>query len=168
MATTTASSASAKVDTAHVAGRRQVRYRNHDEVLADVERLAAGGYRQLGNWSLGQIARHLAAAMNSALDGPAVKAAWPVRMLASLLFKNKVIQGPMKPGFQLPPKFAPSLVPDATADNDGIDILRKAVRRWNTEPQRLPHGFFGALTPDEWEKLMMNHAAMHMSFLLPA
>jgi Protein of unknown function (DUF1569) len=165
MATTTAP---AHVDTARVSGRREISYRNHDEVLADVERLGAGGYRQLGNWSLGQMARHLASAMNTALDGPAVRAAWPMRFVARLLFKNKVVRGPMKPGFQLPPKFAPSLVPAATADHEGIDVLRTAVRRWNSESQRHPHGFFGALTPAEWEQLMLNHAAMHMSFLLPA
>jgi hypothetical protein len=164
MATATAPT---HVDTAHVSGRRDVRYRNHDEVLADVERLAAGGYRQLGNWSLGQIAKHMSLAMNTALDGAKVHAAWPVRMLARLLFKNKAVEGPMKPGFKLPPKFAPSLVPDATADKDGIDALRTAVRRWNKEPQRLPHGFFGALSPTEWEQLMLNHAAMHMSFIVP-
>ena len=167
MATMTSSSKQAKVDTAHVTGRRQVLYRNHDEVLADVGHLAARGYRQLGNWSLGQIARHLAMAMKTALDGAEAKAPWPMRIVAQLFIKNKVVRGPMKPGFQLPKKFAPSLVPDATADEEGIEILRATVRRWHTEPQRLPHGFFGALTAEEWEKLTMNHAEMHMSFLLP-
>ena len=157
---------STQVDTAHVSGRRKIRFNDHDEVLADVERLAAGGYRQLGNWSLGQIATHLAAAMNIALDGAAVRAALPMRLVARLIFKNKVIRGPMKPGFKLPAKFASSLIPDATADQQGIETLRTAVRRWKTEPQRHPHGFFGPLTAEEWEKIMLNHAAMHLSFLV--
>ncbi len=64
MATTTA----AKVDTAHVSGRRKIRYASHDEVLTDVERLAASGYRQLGYWSLGQIAKHLSTRTKSRAD----------------------------------------------------------------------------------------------------
>jgi hypothetical protein len=163
MATTTAP----HVDTAHVSGRRQVRYANHDELLADVERLYAAGYKQLGNWSLGQMCRHLTVAMNMALDGAKVKPALPIRLVARFVFKNKAIAGPMKPGFKLPPKFAGSLIPDTTADADGVAELRTAVRRWNGEPQRHPHAFFGSLTTDEWEKLMLNHAAMHMGFLVP-
>jgi len=165
MATTTA--ATSKVDTAHVSGRRQVQYRDHDEVLADAERLAASGYQHLGNWSLGQIARHLATAMKMALDGAPVTAPWPVRFVARLMYKNKVLRGPMKPGFQLPPKFASALIPDPTADQAGLDALRTAVRRWKSEPQRHPHGFFGPLTPAEWETIMLKHAALHMSFLVP-
>jgi hypothetical protein len=164
MATTLAP---AQVDTAHVSGRRKIQFRDHDEVLAEVERLASGGYRQLGNWSLGQIAAHLAAAMSTALDGASVRASWPMRMIAQWIIKNKVIRGPMRPGFKLPAKFAASLIPDVAADHDGIETLRTAVRRWKAEPQRHPHGFFGALTPAEWEKIMLNHAAMHLSFLVP-
>lgn len=155
------------VDTAKVSGRRTISFHNHDEVLADVERLAASGYRQLGNWSLGQIAEHLALAMGSALDGAKAQAAWPIRLLARLFVKNQLVRGPMKPGFQLPPKFAPALLPGSPADQQGIEALRTAVRRWKTEPQRYPHGFFGKLTPEEWEKIMLNHAAMHLSFVVP-
>jgi hypothetical protein len=162
-----ATATQAPVDTSKASGRREVRYRNHDEVLADAERLAATGYRQLGNWSLGQVAKHLSAAMNTALDGWKVLPAWPIRRLARFLYKDKVVRGPMQPGFKLPAKFASALIPDATADAAGIEALRTAVRRWKTEPQRHPHGFFGKLTSDEWEKLMLNHAAMHMSFLVP-
>jgi hypothetical protein len=162
-----ATAVQAPVDTSKTSGRREIRYRNHDEVLADAERLAATGYRQLGNWSLGQVAQHLAKAMTTALDGWKELPAWPIRVLARLLFKDKAVRGPMQPGFKLPPKVAPFLLPDAATDATGIDALRTAVRRWKAEPQRHPHGFFGKLTPEEWEKLMLNHAAMHMSFLVP-
>jgi len=163
----TTATAPNSVDTAHVSGRRKIRYSSHDEVLADVERLSASGYRQLGNWSLGQIAKHIAAAMNTALDGFPGRVAWPVRTMARLLYKNKVVNGPMRPGFKLPPKFAKALIPDTTGDQEGIEALRTSIRRWKSESQRHPHGFFGQLTPEEWDKLMLNHSAMHMSFLVP-
>lgn len=164
MATTTATNS---VDTAHVHGRRKVRYQSHDEVLAECERFAADGYRQLGNWSLGQVAKHLSAAMTTALDGFPGRVAWPMRIAAQILFKKKVLSGPMRPGFKLPPKFAKALIPDTTGDAEGIEALRAVVRRWKTEPQRHPHGFFGKLTPAEWDQLMLNHSALHMSFLVP-
>ncbi|HEY4308825.1 MAG TPA: DUF1569 domain-containing protein [Pirellulales bacterium] len=164
MATTLAASA---VDTAHVSNRRKVQFRSHDEVLADCERLAAGGYQQLGNWSLGKIASHLAAAMATALDGFPGRVSWPMRTVARLVFKNKAIAGPMRPGFKMPQKYAVVLMPDTANDAAGIDALRTVVRRWKNDPQRRPHGFFGKLTPEEWDKLMLNHSAMHMSFLLP-
>ena len=130
MATTTAP----HVDTAHVSGRRKVRYANHDELLADVERLATAGYKQLGNWSLGQMCRHFTAAMNMALDGATVKAALPIRLAARFLFKNKAIAGPMKPGFKLPPKFAGTLIPDTTADADTTALPVVALTGWG-QPQ---------------------------------
>ncbi len=164
MATTTVS---VPVDTAHVSGRRKIQYHSHDEVLAECEQFAASGYRQLGNWSLGQVAKHLANAMNTALDGFPGRVAWPLRLAAQFLFKKKVLRGPMRPGFKLPPKFAAALIPDTTGDAEGIEALRTAVRRWKSEPQRHPHGFFGKLTPAEWDQMMLNHSAMHMSFIVP-
>jgi len=164
MATTTSPEI---VNTAKVGGRREIHYRNHDEVVADAERLAAGGYRSLGNWSLGQVTAHLAMAMNTGLDGPPGYAPWPFRFVARMFIKNRIMRGPMKPGFQLPPKFSAALLPKATTDSDGLEALRTAVRRWKSESQRHPHGFFGQLTPDEWDQLMLRHAEMHMSFQVP-
>lgn len=154
------------VDTTKVAGRRQLQFRNHDEVLADAEHLAAGGYRRLGNWSLGQVAQHLAKAMQSGLDGAPAQMPWVARFLARLFIKNRILRGPMQAGFKLPKKFV-GLMPDTSADREGLEALRTAVRRWKNEPQRHPHGFFGQLTNEEWDQLMLRHAELHMSFLLP-
>src|SRR5438874_10377963 len=43
------------VDTTKVAGRRQLHFVSIDDISADVEKLAAGEVRTLGNWSGGQI-----------------------------------------------------------------------------------------------------------------
>jgi hypothetical protein len=164
MATTLAANS---VDTAHVSGRRTVQYHSHEEVLADLERIAARGYQQLGNWSLGQIAKHQSVAMTTAVDGFPGRVAWPIRAFAQLFIKRKVLNEPMRAGVKLPAKFAKVLVPDTTGDAEGIDALRTATHRLQTEPQRHPHGFFGKLSSAEWDKLLLNHAAMHMSFLIP-
>lgn len=156
-----------RVDTGKVTRRRRVHYANNDELVADAERLLAGGYERLGNWSLGQIAMHLSNAMRMALDGPSMMAAWPVRMIARVFFKNAALRGPMKPGFKLPKKAAVLLPDGKISDDEGVAALRDVVARYEREPLVHPHPFFGKLTPEEWRTLMLRHAEMHMSFLLP-
>ena len=57
------------VKTSKVSGRRRLHFGSLDEVLAEAERLAAGPYRKLGNWRLGEILMHLALAGNKSIDG---------------------------------------------------------------------------------------------------
>ena len=57
------------IRTRNVTGRRDVHYASYDEVISDVDHLIAVGHRTLGNWSLGQICRHLAASIDVMLDG---------------------------------------------------------------------------------------------------
>ncbi len=156
------------LDTSKVAGRREVRYANLDELLADVEQLHAGGCRYLGNWSLGRITQHLAYAMNAALDGAPSMAPWPVRLVASWLYKKKAVSRPMRPGFKLPDNAAKHMVPEECGAEQGIEALRETIARWKSEPQRHPHAFFGKLTNDQWDQLSLRHAEMHMSFVVPS
>ena len=157
---------SAQVDTKAVTGRRELHYRNLDELLADAEGLQGGGYRRLGNWSLGRMAKHLAVGMNIGLDGATFRAPLLLRIVARTFFKKRALRK-MTPGFRLPGRIAKHVVPEETSDADGLDALRLAIRRWTSESQRHPQPFFGPLTPDEWDQLVLRHAEMHMSFLLP-
>ncbi len=116
-------------------------------VLADLERIAARGYQRLGNWSLGQIAKHQAVAMTTAVDGFPGRVAWPIRAFAQLFIKRKVLNEPMRAGVKLPAKFAKVLVPDTTGDAEGIEALRTATHRLQTEPQRHPTAFSASSHP---------------------
>jgi hypothetical protein len=156
------------VDTRHVSGRRQVQYHSLHELLADVELLSGGGYRQLGNWNLGQICEHLAGSVKMGLDGSSIRFPWYLKMAGPLL-KRRFITKPMPAGFKLPPKGAEELVPSNSADDQrGVEKLRHEVERWYRQPQRVPHPMFGPLTPEEWEQFTCRHAELHMSFLVPA
>ena len=154
------------VETAKVAGRRELHFDDLDAVLADAENLARRGYQRLGNWSLGQICMHLALAMKAGIDGAEARAPWPIRWLASRFFKDKTL-AKMKAGFQLPKKSAVYMVPRATADQEGLAELRRVIERWRKETRRHPHAFFGKLTPLEWDRLSLSHAELHLSFLVP-
>jgi hypothetical protein len=155
------------VNTSTVSGRRRLRFHELDDIVADVDALAAGGYRQLGNWSLGQMSKHLALGMMIGLDGVPVNPPWPVRFVARTFIKPKYLRSGGKPGFKLKAKAAKALVPSPTSDADGIAELRKVLVRFQSEPLPHPHPYFGILTPEEWNVFTLRHAEMHLSFLVP-
>ena len=67
------------IDTGKVQDRRKLRYQSIDELLADMDRIAAadkaGKLRCTGNWTAGQAMGHLAAWINYSYEGyqPTVK-----------------------------------------------------------------------------------------------
>ena len=73
------------VQTAKVEGRRKVAYKSFDELLADADRLSSGPVKTLGNWSPGQIFRHLAIAYNGSIDGFNAGFPWFMRFVAGLV-----------------------------------------------------------------------------------
>jgi hypothetical protein len=154
------------IDTKKVKDRRALKYASLQEVLADAERLSRGNIKALGNWSAGQIYRHLAITMNNSIDGFDNKAPWYLRAMARL-FKKKLLCGPMPPGYQLPPDARASLVPGPTSTEEGLAALRAAIARQDREPNRAPNPVFGPLTKDEWNQVHLMHSALHMSFLVP-
>ncbi len=154
------------VDTTRVEGRRQVDYRSYAELLADADRLISGPVTALGNWSAGQIFRHLALVYNGSIDGYSITFPWYLR-LGAKLFKKKLIGSPMPAGFKPPSDGAASLSPQPTSTEEGLAELRAAVARMEREDRRAKHPIFGVMTRDEWDKLHLKHASLHMSFLVP-
>src|SRR4051794_21117560 len=154
------------IDTGKVVGRRIVHYANLDEVLADAERLASAPHRLLGNWSLGMICKHIAKALDMGIDGDVPGLPRFIQPIVRLLLKNKMLRDGMPAGRRPPEKAARIIMPAATSDQEGIDLLRKAIARWNSNPTRLPHPFFGKLTDEDWNKLELRHAELHMSFVV--
>ncbi len=83
------------------------------------------------------------------------------------MMKKRILRGPMSPGFKLPPAAAKNLVPGPTSTDEGLAALRAAIARQEREPNRAPSAFLGPLSHEEWNQLHLNHAALHMSFLVP-
>jgi hypothetical protein len=57
--------------------------------------------------------------------------------------------------------------PGPTSNAEGLAELRSAVSRLKREPQRAKHPLLGNLSNEDWDKVMLAHASMHMSFLVP-
>ncbi len=154
------------VDTSKVQNRRPLHFETIADIAAEVERLDKSKLTTLGNWSGGQILRHLASAMTDSLDGPRFRLAWPMRLLGRLV-KGRMLKSPMSPGFQLKNQSARALVPPSTSWEEGLTLFRQAALRLQTETPRQPHAFFGPLTPEQWQRLHCRHAELHLSFLVP-
>jgi Protein of unknown function (DUF1569) len=153
------------VATSKVPNRRDVHYASLQDVLADAERLSHGGFNTLGNWSAGQIFLHLARSMNDSIDGSDMRLPWYLKLLGPLL-KKKLLGGPMAPGVMLPESVAKVTVPGPTTTEEGMAALRSAIARLESESKRAPSPFLGAMTKEEWNRLHLNHSALHMSFLV--
>jgi hypothetical protein len=154
------------VNTAKVEGRRKLDYKSIEEVVADADRLSSGPITLLGNWSAGQVFRHLAVAYNGSIDGFKTTFPWYIRFMAGL-FKKKLLAGQMPPGIKLPQGFAREVLPEPTSTEDGLAQLHAAAARLEREPHRAKHPVFGKFTREEWNQIHLNHAKLHMSFLVP-
>jgi hypothetical protein len=153
------------VNTAKVAGRRKLDYASLQEMLADADRLSSCPVKTLGNWSAGQIFRHLAISFHGSIDGFTMTFPWYFRLMARV-FKKKLLSGPMPPGFKLSPEVAESMVPEATSTEEGLADLHAAASRLEREPHRARHPLFGNIGKEEWNRIHLKHASLHMSFLV--
>jgi len=153
-----------RVATNKVQERRDLHFTSVEEILADVEHLAQGNVRPLGNWTAGQILKHLAIVMDGSIDGPGFRLPWYVRLLGRMI-RKRMLNRPMSAGFRLPSYAAKVLVPPPISFEEGLAAFRHAVHRQQTEAGRKPNAFLGTLTAEEWTRLHCRHAVLHLSFL---
>jgi Protein of unknown function (DUF1569) len=133
---------------------------------ADIDRLNNCQVKVLGNWSQGQIYRHLALAFNGSIDGLPFVFPWYVRIVGKM-FKKKLLAGPMPAGLKLPARGGPEMIPPPISTEEGLADLRAAIARLESEPKRTRHPVFGEMTREEWNTAHLKHASLHMSFLVP-
>ena len=157
------------IDTKKAAGRRTLRLANLDELAAEVERLAAAReVRALGNWTPGQVLRHLALSMNCSIDGFGGFSPVPGFVRPFLRpFKRYFMKAKMPPGFKLPAS-GQALQPPPTTLAEGVAAIRTALARLHAEDRRSPNPVLGKLTAAEWEQVHLRHSEMHLSFLAPS
>jgi len=154
------------IDTKNVSTRRKPHYDTIDEIVADAECLASGGAKTVGNWSQGQIYRHLGELMNLSIDGLDLQPPWYFKVAGRLL-KRRFLAKPLPPGFQLPR--SSKLRPPENVDvGEGLQFLRDAVERLKNDPTRKPSPILGALSNEQWDQLHCRHAELHMSYIVHA
>lgn len=159
------------VDTKSVAGRRKLRFDSLDDLLAEADRLASGEVTMLGNWSLAQVFAHLAAGINSTMDGSTFKPPALMRLMAPVMkmfMKKKFIHEGIPSGFQIPKAAQAQFIPaDDVEIQTALGQLRSAVERFKSADNLAGHPLLGTLTKEETMQFQLRHAEMHLSFAIP-
>jgi len=150
--------------------RRPLRFDAIDQVLADADALAdaeaKGELQRLGAWTLGQALNHLAAWADFAYGGYPFQVPTFIRLLARPM-KTRALTKPLKPGMRLPKVSGGTLATDIIPTAEALPRFRQSFGRLSSEPPNQPHPIFGPLTHDEWIKMHLRHAELHLSFQSP-
>lgn len=160
------------IDTRRVKDRRTLRFENFDQVIADAQSLAeaerGGTLRATGNWSLGQAIGHLAFWANAPFDGypDMPKMPWLMRKLLPL-FKNRFLNKGMPVGVRIRGVPAGTFGTEPMETDQALAALRSALGRMASQQPTALNPIFDHMTHDEWIKLNLRHAELHLSFFHP-
>ena len=152
--------------------KRQLKFQNFDEMLADIDHLHQGGYVSHGNWTLGQACGHLADWMRFPIDGfprpplPMRVIFWIMKVTVGPGMKRKILAEGFRGGMPT----APETVPDAAGftDEQGITKLRETIGRVESfDGDLLPSPLFGAMDMETLKKVSLLHADHHLGYLEP-
>lgn len=148
--------------------RRELSFNSLDEAVADAERLAAGEVRTTGNHSFAEILRHLALTHDMATGkNEAPRPPWFMRLLMPFL-KGMILNGPIKPGFNLPKASENYFWPDTDIDvPSALTHFKESVENYKQVGPLPIHPVFGKIDRDQSDRLNCGHCAMHLSFVHP-
>ena len=154
------------IDTSKVS-RRTLRFNSIDEVIVEVDRLAAaakaGKLQVVGNWSFGTILNHLATWAEYAFTGTPLKAPFFVRWMFKLR-RGHFLNSPMKAGARIPGVANGTLGTEEKPWEQQVRRYQVALLRLKQECPQVPNVIFGKMTHEEWIKLTLRHAELHLSF----
>ena len=152
--------------------KRQLKFQDFDDVMAEVQRLLEHGYVSHGNWNLAQTLVHLHDWMRFPLDGFPIPPL-PIRGMLWLMSKT-VAPGMLKKiftnGFSdgtptmqstVPPPDVMSAEAAAKQYQETIDRLKSHQGKMHRSP------LFGPMDRQKVEQLNLLHAEHHLGFLEP-
>ncbi|HEX8913829.1 MAG TPA: DUF1569 domain-containing protein [Humisphaera sp.] len=152
--------------------RRKLRFESIDDALAEVDRLATaerdGRLTKVGNWSLGQALNHMATWAEFAFDGyPSnVRPPWVLRTLLTT-FRGLILNRGMTTGVKIPGIEGGTLGIEPIPTEQALPRFRAAMDRLRTETPPNANPLFGRLTREQWVKLNLRHAELHLGFQVP-
>ena len=149
--------------------RRRIRFNSFDELIAEIDRLHTGGYDRVAEWDLARCCEHMTRVMRASLDGFGhIPVPLWMRCLGRCVFKPAVLlTGRMPRRFPTAKEMVAEdddVRPEATAVSHCIATIREvAAHDGPFEPSPL----FGRMSPAQWRRMHLVHAAHHFSFLVP-
>ncbi|MBL4883851.1 MAG: DUF1569 domain-containing protein [Planctomycetaceae bacterium] len=147
--------------------RRPLLFTELDAAVAECHQLAESGYQQNGNWTLGQICRHLRLVQDPSIDGyPKWMSLFaPIRPFMRRLLLPRLLGSNSPQGIPTSSVFIP---PNDLDDETELLSFTNSVRRFqNHAGDFKPHPGFGKLDRRLLEQVHAAHAAHHLGFLAP-
>ncbi len=148
--------------------RRTVHFDSIDDALIDVTSLAAaereGKLRAVGQWTFGQILGHVAAWVDYGFTGVPVKVPFFLPWILKPL-KKRILNNTLPAGRNIPRVAGGTLAKDVIFSDEGVARFGAAFTRLKTECPTGPHILFGRMSHEDWIKINLRHAELHLSFL---
>jgi hypothetical protein len=149
--------------------RREISFSSLDEIISDMETLTRSEHETSGSHSFEKIVQHLAIT-NEMVVGNITppKLPWYMRMAMPFL-KNGILNNPVQPGFKLPNNSMQEFFwPQSDVDlKEAIENFRTSVKAYRDKGPLSVHPVFGKATREQIDKMVLSHAAMHLSFVHP-
>ena len=140
--------------------RKKLRFKKLKEVVKDAESLLETGYRQGGDWSLGEICDHLAKSMARFYGRPF--GAIPGVMQYGFFVVAQAAAGATR-GRQVPTLIPPK---KRISDEEGVRRLTKAIKKLKKSAKRPTNRYlFGKAAYRRSREFQLWHCAHHLSFL---
>jgi hypothetical protein len=152
---------------------RQLRFNTIDDVHREVQSLLdadrAGGLSTTGQWSLGTSLGHLATWIEYSYrpEGAPVSPPWILRFFAKLM-KSRFLNKPMPAGMRMGKLPAGTLGVDEMSTAEGAARFLPLLDRLSREAPTAKNPLFGFMTHEEWKKLHLRHAELHLGFFNPS
>jgi hypothetical protein len=157
------------INTKRVTDRRKLRFENVEAALRDAESMGEaerlGTLRATGNWTLGQALGHLACWASYPYDGYPDMPTPPalVRLLLRPMrwwFFNRGLPA----GVSLPDVPGGTFGVDVLPSEEGLAKMRLAFERLARHAPTCIHPIFPGMKHEDWLKLNLRHAELHLSF----
>jgi hypothetical protein len=146
---------------------RELTFDDLNAAVEDARRLLRAGYTRHGNWTLGQICRHLTLVQNPSVDGyPKWMSLFAfLRPVMRRFLLPKVLSGDSPRGIRTASMFVP---PADLEDAREVESFATSVARFQAHAgDYAPHPAFGRQSRERIEEIHAFHAAHHLRFLSP-
>jgi hypothetical protein len=154
------------------APRRDLSFHCTGCLRAELDRIEAaersGALAHTGNWSPGENLDHVARVWEYSLDGfpDGMKSNFVVRLMAGLMRKSFTSGKTLPAGFNYGKMGAYMAPRPGCTVQEGLARLRRVIDRLDRGEQ-MTHASpaFGTLSHDEWMRLHLGHAQLHLGFI---
>jgi hypothetical protein len=145
--------------------RPKLKFDNVDAVITDIAHLRGNGYSKQGNWSLAQVAWHVAVPIEKYLSPPAPGATATAEQIEK---KKAFFAKIMNPGGSSQFEAPPMMTPPATAGDADIERFIAALNRLKAYDHAMVEmGPLGPVPLSEFIEAQLIHSAHHLGFLSP-